>query len=214
MLMASSRRYRDRRPARRSAFRTPKPTMLIVCEGKKSEPDYFTGLSRSVHNSRVDIQIEPASGVPLSVVETAKKLKKNAEDNSRREEDENIAYDTVWCVFDVDDHPNVPGALQLAADAAISVALSNPSFELWLLLHFRESPGMQHRSKVVELLKGFVPDYDKKVDFTKYEVGCDDAVRRAKRLHESAEEDGEVGRNPSTGVFDLAIEICKEDTSK
>jgi hypothetical protein len=209
--MANNRRHRNRRPARKVAFRNPKPTILIVCEGDKSEPEYFKGLSKSVQSTRVDIRIEPGCGVPESVVNAAKRIKKEAEESASREGDDNIAFDSVWCVFDFDEHPNIPKALQLAKDCGISVALSNPNFELWLLLHFRESPGMQHRDRIVEILKTFVPNYSKSVDYATYSTGYDDAVRRAKQLDESATVDGEVGRNPTTGVYKLTVEICEED---
>jgi hypothetical protein len=137
-------------------------------------------------------------------------LKKQAEEEARREGDDNIAYDAVWCVFDTDDHPKVADARQMANDNGISVALSNPSFELWLLLHFRDSPGMQHRHTLVEMLKSFVADYDKNVKYESYSAGYLSAVRRANRLDEAAESDGEPGRNPSTGVYRLTEQIRNE----
>jgi len=78
----------------------------------------------------------------------AKEHKKTAEANSRREKEVNLLYNSVWCVFDVDDHPRVADARQMAADNGIELAISNPCFELWLLLHFRDGPGMQHRDKI------------------------------------------------------------------
>lgn len=208
--MTSFRRNRQRRPGRRQAFRDPKPIILIVCEGRNSEPQYLEGFSRSVHNARVAIRIQPGSGVPRTVVETAKRLKNQAKNEANREGDENLAYDSVWCVFDVDDHPNIADAQQMATDSGIHVALSNPSFELWLLLHFRESPGMQHRNKIVEILKTFVCDYDKNVDYGLYTAGYSNAVRRATQLEEAATASGEPGRNPSTGVYVLTEKIREE----
>ena len=38
------RRDRDRRPARPAPFRDPEPIILIVCEGERTEPDYFARL--------------------------------------------------------------------------------------------------------------------------------------------------------------------------
>ncbi len=40
-----SRRDRDRRPGRRAPFREPKPVILIVCEGERTEPEYFEGFA-------------------------------------------------------------------------------------------------------------------------------------------------------------------------
>ena len=109
----------------------------------------------------------------------------------------------MWCVFDVDDHPRVADARQMAADNGIELAISNPCFELWLLLHFRDGPGMQHRDKIKELLVHYVQGYDKNVKFSEFSAGYQQAVTRAKRLDNSAESDGNAGRNPTTGVYRL-----------
>lgn len=47
------------------------------------------------------------------------------------------AHDEYWCVFDVDEHTRLREALDLAAAHDIHIALSNPNFELWILLHHR-----------------------------------------------------------------------------
>jgi RloB-like protein len=142
--MPGPRRNRDRKPGRQTPFREPKPIILIVSEGEKTEPQYFDGFSRACHNPRVEIYVPPEHGVPKTLVEIAKEHQKKAEADARREGDDNLAYDSVWCVFDRDDHPHVPDAQQMARDNDIQLSISNPCFELWLLLHFRDDPGMQH----------------------------------------------------------------------
>jgi hypothetical protein len=202
--MSSLHRNRYRRPGRREAFRDPRPIILIVCEGKKTEPEYFGGFSRACQNPRVRLEIAPEHGVPRTVVETARDYKRRGEIEAKRERDENLAYDAVWCVFDVDEHPNVGEALEMARDNAIDVALSNPCFELWLLLHFRDNPGMKTRQQMRELLKVYVPDYDKSVDYrATYLQGYSAAAQRAERICDAAAEDGEPTRNPTTGAYRL-----------
>ncbi len=46
--------------------------------------------------------------------------------------------DSIWCVFDRDDNSNevLLRAKQSAQKEGYHLAYSNPSFELWLLLHF------------------------------------------------------------------------------
>jgi hypothetical protein len=114
----------------------------------------------------------------------------------------------VWCVFDIDSHPNVEDALQMARDNGIHLAISNPCFELWLLLHLRESPGAQHRHDVQRLLGSFLPGCEKAVDFAMLKGGYRDAVGRATRLDLEARDVDEVGRNPTTGVYRLTEAIC------
>jgi hypothetical protein len=196
-------RNRYRRPARRAPFRDPKPIILIVCEGENTEPQYLRGLLRACQNPRVAIQIAPETGVPKTLVETAKQRKKRAETEAKREKDANIAFDAVWCIFDVDEHPHVNETLQLARDAGIDIALSNPCFELWLLLQFRDNPGMQHRTRIFEMLREFDRGYDKSVDYATYSSGYQQAVTRARRMDMGAKKDGDIGRNPTTSVYRL-----------
>lgn len=201
--MPNARRNRNRRPGRRAPFLEPKPTILIVCEGQVTEPEYFRGFQKACRNPRVEIRIADAHGVPKTLVEAAKRYKTEAEEIAKREKDDNLAYDSVWCVFDIDEHPHVPKAKQMARDSGIDVAISSPCFELWLLLHFRDNPGMQHRVKVQKMLTENLPSYDGHVEYGMYSTGYPQAVTRAERMDEAAESAGEPGRNPTTSVYKL-----------
>jgi hypothetical protein len=206
-MAAHSGRDRYRRAGRQAAFRDPRPRILIVCEGRKTEPQYFEQFAAFHRNSLVKVELARGQGVPLSVVRAARELKDKALADARREEDENMKYESVWCAFDVDDHPNIPEAKILAGDHDIELAISNPCFELWLLLHLRECPGMLHRHDAQSMLKTHVADYDKKVDFGIYKDGYTKAVERARSLTKLAESIGEPGRNPTTGVYELTEKI-------
>lgn len=116
---------------RRAPSRDPKSRFLIVCEGDVTERRYFTAL-RIHFKSLIDLQFE-SGATPKTLVEWAARLKK-----------EDPTYDEVWCVFDIDEHPLVPEAKQQARDNQIDVAISNPNFELWLLLHFQEQQSALH----------------------------------------------------------------------
>lgn len=201
--MACHRWNRDRKPSRRQPFRDPKPTILIVCEGSVTEPEYFDGFWRCCHNPRVKVHVPKDHGVPKTLVGIAKDLKNEALALAQEQGDDNLAFDAVWCVHDVDDHPHLHEAREMADANGIELAISNPSFELWLLLHFRDSPGMQHRDALGTMLKQFDPDYDKHVTYAKYLAGYEDAVERARRLDQTAEDRNEAGGNPSTGVYKL-----------
>ena len=196
-------RNRGRRKGRRSAFRDPKPTILVVSEGEVTEPEYIRGLQRDCRNPRVKIEVARQHGVPTTLVRIAKEYKNEATAEAAGEKDDNLAYDSVWCIFDVDDHPAVGEASEMARDNGIRLAISNPCIELWLLLHFSENPGMQHRDTITERLKGHVPEYDKHVDYATYAAGYSQAVTRARRMDQDAREAQEPHRNPTTGVYEL-----------
>jgi hypothetical protein len=115
-------------------------------------------------------------------------------------------------VFDVDEHPNLREARDMAKGNDIELAISNPCFELWLVLHFRDNPGLHHRHALQSMMKAFVPNYDKKVDFATYAPGYRDALTRARRLAGQAADDEEPHRNPTTGVFMLTELIGRYST--
>lgn len=209
--MASNRRTRDRRPARGAPIRSVKRRLLIVCEGKVTEPEYLRGFERSARNNTVQIHIADRHGVPLTLVQQADKLKREAESEAKREADGFLAYDEVWCTFDIDEHPKLNDARQLAFARGIELAISNPCFELWLWLHFRDSPGARHRHDLQRMLREHLPGYDKHLDFQQVSAGVADAARRALRLQEDADAEGEPGRNPTTGVFRLTDSIARRD---
>jgi hypothetical protein len=60
------------------------------------------------------------------------------------------AYDEYWCVFDVDTHPHLNEALQLARSEDIRVALSNPCIELWIIIHFQDQTAYLSAEVAVE----------------------------------------------------------------
>lgn len=208
--MPRSRFKRHRRPGRRRAFRDRKPIILVVCEGAKTEPQYINGFRLACKNPRVTIKFASEQGVPRTLVEIAKQHKIAAEEEARRERDDNLAYDSVWCVFDIDDHPNVPNARKMADDNGIKVAVSNPCFELWLVLHFRDNPGMQHRDRLKDILAEYVLGYDKQVDYATYSGGYQNAAKRASQMDSAAESADDAGRNPTTGVYRLTELIRSE----
>ncbi len=204
----SNVRSRKRKPGRRKPFLDPKPRILVVTEGEITEPDYIEGFTHACRNLRVTVKVADEHGVPITLVRTAKRYKEDAEQAATSEKDDNLAYDSVWCVFDIDDHPKVSEAKVTARDNNIELAVSNPCFELWLLLHFRENPGMQHRDKIEQLLKKHVPGYKKSVDYGAYAAGYAQAVIRAERLDTSAKGASEPNRNPTTGVY-LLTELIR-----
>lgn len=203
-----ARRHDDRPIKRRGPSRQPKIRILVVCEGKKTEPRYLRQFQHHVRNPRVHIEALGPAGVPLTVVQTAVQQRALADDEAKRQRDENLRWDQVWAVFDMDDHPNVAEAKQLALEHDIALAVSNPCFELWAYLHFSDQGGHIHRDKLRAALQKHLPGYDKELAFAKLHGGYDVAVKRARQLDDAAAHAGRAGRNPTTGVYQLT-EIIK-----
>lgn len=110
--------------------RERKIRFLIYCEGAETEPSYFRGLVRSLRSSLVEIKIGDRRGDPKGLVELAKAERDKAAVSARRERDDSLLYDEVWCVFDVDQHTRLREAIQQADACEIKLAVSNPCFEL------------------------------------------------------------------------------------
>jgi len=204
------KRNRSRKPARRAPYKNAKPVILVVTEGKVTEKNYIKTFAAHHRNPRVEIRLHGGVGVPKTIVEHAVNLKVENEQEARKQRDENIKFDEVWCVFDVDEHPKIPEAVQIASSNGLCLAVSNPCFELWLWLHFAPQPGARHRHKLQSMLQAHIPDYDKDVDFSDISHGYKDAVSRAEKLEDEAREDGEDGRNPTTGMWRLTESILGE----
>ncbi len=141
------------------------PVMLIVCEGSATEPTYFNAVTKYLRLAAVTVRGAKGSA-PMTVVQDAVKAKTRREGEAQ--ESPSIApYDQVWCVFDVDQHPKLKDAVAFAEKYQINVALSNPCFEFWLLLHFeRFAKTNQSRSQIRRELNRHIPDYCKGKDYS------------------------------------------------
>jgi hypothetical protein len=205
--MGGPRRDRERRSARRIPTREPKPCVLVVCEGAVTEPGYIKGFTTVYRNPLVTVVIASQHGRdPKALVEIAKEHKEKAANEALREDDENLVFERVWCVFDVNSHNRIPEAVQQAIANGIDLAISNPCIEIWLLLHFTDYSAIQGRKQVKAQLKAHLPDYDKRIDFAKdFAANYDEAVERAKRLDTSATalHRGHHEHIPCTGFFQL-----------
>lgn len=203
-----------RRPAddlrRRGPWRPPRRRILIVCEGEVTEPDYFNTFRRDLRNPLVEVEIDGRGGPPKTLVERAARRKRKAESEARRESDAYLGYDEVWCVFDVDDHAHLAAAREQARRAGIQLAVSNPCFELWALLHFQAQTARIERKRAGERLRRHLPGYEKSLSFERLKPGYPQAVERAQHLDRCCDESGRPGDNPSTGVYRLTERIREE----
>ena len=134
-------------------------------------------------------------------------MKRNADHAAKAAKDENLRYDEVWCVFDIDDHPQVGDAKQQARDNGIQLAISNPCFELWVLLHFQDQRKHISRAQLRAACRKYLPAYKKDLPIEKLNPRYDQAARRARTLDAWQQEQGRQDANPSTGVYRLTQAI-------
>lgn len=197
----------DRSLTRRPARRDPLPLILVVCEGKVTEPQYLEGFRLAQRVTTVRVHVKSPGGDPQALVEAAISVRNAAAERARRERDDYLRYDQVWCVLDVDEHARLDPARMLAAAEGIELALSNPCFELWLVLHFADHGAPVNAREAGRILQKHLPGYDKHLQFDRVIDGYTEAVRRAERLLAHHDELGQPNGNPSTGVHLLTERI-------
>jgi hypothetical protein len=145
-------------------------------------------------------------------VERAVAMKREATANAKREKDENLKYDHVWCVFDIDEHPFVPEAKRQARDNGIEVAVSNPCFELWALLHFCDQRKHIERRPLHHKCKEHMPGYEKQLPSLQLHPRYGEALQRASDLDRWQASRGCAEANPSTSVYRLMEQIRARGT--
>ena len=196
--------------ARRPGTRIRRP-VLIVCEGKKTEQIYLNALRSHYRLATVEVEIHGEGAGPLAVVEQAIELAERRRRNRKHGPTAMPAFAEIWCVFDREAN-NEPRdfrqAIRLAETHRIRLAVSNPAFEYWYLLHFIETDrAFQHADDVlVELRRpGRLVGYEKHHNvFAILREHTTNAYERAERLYDrcSARDDDQFP-NPSTLVHQL-----------
>jgi len=180
----------------------PKQTFLIVCEGEKTEPNYFNAFE--VKSAKVT-----TAGTGCNTVSLVKKAQIIVNTYLK----ENIEFDQVWCVFDRDDFGNTfNDAIFKAKRIGYKVAYSNEAFELWYLLHFIYIDSSLSRDGYIKKLNEHLDIEYKKNSTEMYRIlfpnQCK-AIKRAKKLLSNCNGTNPKDENPSTTVHLLVEELKK-----
>ena len=120
-------RRQDHKFTRKKQLREVFATALIVCEGKETEPNYIKGLIEHLKIHPRRIKTIPAKHSTAVVEYAASEMKKSPGE-----------YDEVFAVFD-GDHQGLKKEESKAKDENIQIILSVPCFEVWILLHFKNT---------------------------------------------------------------------------
>lgn len=182
--------------------------VLIVCEGKKSEPNYLAGLQDDLGLNGANIKVLGAGVDPLSMINSALKYFESGD------------FDRVYCVFDKDKHPGYQNALtkinslreRKRNSVPIFAITSVPCFEYWLLLHFVESTkpynssgnksaGDILKNEVKRYITNYHEGYESVFEITKKYLST--AIIRAKRI--KLQQSLNKTDNPSTNFFELIL---------
>lgn len=188
-------------------------TILIVCERKNdTERIYFENFKG--RRSLVDVVVDQKNKC-----KTPADLVQHASDEAEKRNLNLEAGDSVWCVLDVDVNENVANGVEhrerelqemwrLADKNSVNLALSNPSFELWYLLHFERTGAHLSNQELLDRLKKRMTHYHKtKNVFQELQPRQPEAIENAKKLNAHHERQGNhlfsCSSNPSSQVFKL-----------
>ena len=212
---------------RADAARLQREKILIVCEGKNTEPSYF----RQFHSSTTTIETVEIVGEgynTLSLVERAEYLKNNKYPDYQ-----------VWCVFDADPKPDNPqqlvnfnNAIKKAESLGYYLAYSNQAFEYWLILHFEDHQGsamdrklyydkinkyltsINHKayydkdSKMInERIFNVLLGIDMKTGKTRQQI----AIERAKKIYDRYNHTNPASEESSTTVYKLVNKLNNKE---
>ena len=199
---------------------------LIVCQGEKTEPEYFNGIQMKINSkykNKISIEI-------LSDNSSCMKMLNVAKNKVKKDKNNQIKYKHVWLVYDKDDFPsdefdNIIKKVEkinrknkeLKNDEPIyHVLWSNQCIEFWFLLHFIDLrvniDRKKYIGKISENFKKFgIKGKYKKNDnliYKKLEDFQLDAIKRAKDIIN--ENKGKTPSNiaPGTNVYEI-IEYLK-----
>ena len=184
---------------------------LIVCEGSRTEPNYFQALVRDRYS---EVRDEKIVGEGKSTCALVKRTLQIKEELERKRQ---LSFDRVWVVFDKDDFVDFNEAIQLAASYSFQSAWTNEAFELWYFLHFQYLDAGISRHDYIEKLQSEIrkhPGYEnyeyKKNDASVYKmlttIGNEDLAKRyAERLRSFFEGDEDYKEHKPCTTVDLLV---------
>ncbi|MCK4842658.1 MAG: RloB domain-containing protein [Methylococcales bacterium] len=197
------------------ATKSAKKKIIIICEGRKTEPEYIKEFVIDKKHPLVECKTINGVGVPKSIVDRAITEKKKLLKQAKKSGDSFEMIYEIWCVSDRDEHPRVREEIQRANDNGLMYVLSNPCIELWGYLHYFQNDAPTHRHDMQRMLSGVMSSYNHAqgavFNYADMRESYSNAVDRAKKLKKRRNEEGSNPyANPSTNMYEL-MEAIEEN---
>lgn len=198
-----------KKPTKRKVQTTPQRVyFLIVCEGEKTEPNYFNAFKSELPKGTVKLEVVGKGRDTIHLLDEATKIRDERIKQGR-------TIDRTWVVFDKDSFlPNkFDKAVYDSQKNGMGAAWSNEAFELWFLLHFQDVGPMDRQSCSEELGRCIGKTYQKNDPgmFTLLKDKMDDAMARARRLVNQSKDIPPHAANPCTRVHELIDELMNPE---
>ncbi len=188
--------------------RPQRERLLIVCEGSKTEPNYFDSIKALMPKHIAEVIDVDGQGF------NTQSLVNHAQGIRDKKKKTDYPYDEVWVVFDKDsfEPDKFDNAIHSAEAMGMKVAWSNEAFELWYILHFVARQSAMSRTEYKDCLTKHLgtpyqkndPDMHSKLKEKGNEA---DAVQRAIQLQESHIGTPHHSQNPCTKVNELVEKL-------
>lgn len=165
-----------RRFQRKLGHRRYRKLFIIATEGTKTEPQYFSLFNSLDPVVRVHCLKGGLSSSPAHILQRMEQF---------LIQEELASSDEAWLVIDRDRWtPQQLNQLHIwtSKSKKHNLALSNPKFEFWLLLHFEEGTGIRSAQDCNDRLERHLPGYDKGIATHAFTIDrIEIAVRRARQ---------------------------------
>jgi hypothetical protein len=170
--MVSKRRRRFIRPPGKRRYRK---IFVVAAEGIKTEPLYFN----MFNDQHTVIQIKQLRGnKKSSPKQVLKRMRLYLREAQLKDKDE------AWLVVDRDEWPadHLKDLYEWSETSCrYGLAVSNPKFEFWLLLHFEDGSAVNTPAQCNERLMRYLPHFEKgHVEINKLHPGIRSAIQYAK----------------------------------
>lgn len=125
--MKKSNRLSETRESRKKIL-LRRGAYLVITDAKETEKHYFEGIKKAIPEEyKRDLQIKIYENKPLAKIIDFAAEQRNKDERFRN----------VWLVFDRDQVKNFDVLIENARDSKMSVAWSNPCFEIWMMGYFK-----------------------------------------------------------------------------
>lgn len=198
---------RKKRPLKRTLDLKRDASLVVIASEDRYAPKQYFAL---FHSTRIQFRVletENGNSSPEHVIDRLDKYK---------DEYQIGEGDQFWLVCDTDhwiNHQhikNLVGVIRRCRQKGIGVALSNPCFDLWLLLHFTDfhSQTPIDCKKIGQLIRSAVGGYNKTRIYNL--PFSNDSVHRAlSRAKKSFSTSSEIPRVPQTAVFQILDDLVE-----
>lgn len=212
-------RKRSAQPQDRSSY----PLLFIFTEGENTEPQYINAviedrlkiveqtITKTKIRKNIRINEDKTGNDPQTLVENAVSI--------QRQLNADNCY--FLCIFDNDmridtkgkDFDRIKKAFDIAKNHEVDIIFSNPSFEYWALLHFKDTSAPMDQTEAINQLKKYVKKYDRKLlDYSLMQLTEKSATERANKYRaydKIPKKLDQVKENPNTNA-DIILEVIQK----